>query len=80
MRLTSKGQVTIPKDLRERHGLAPGTEVEFVSDGTVLQLRRAWTAPTPDELESRLSGLEAAKDSWNGMTADEVMRLTRGDA
>jgi len=29
MRITSKGQVTIPKDIRERAGLLPNTEVEF---------------------------------------------------
>ena len=79
MRLTSKGQVTIPKELRSRHGLAPGTEVEFVSDGTVLQLRRAWTPPTPAAVEAMLDGLETACAHWNGMTSDEVMALTRGN-
>lgn len=30
MRITSKGQVTIPQDIREKHGLLPNTEVDFV--------------------------------------------------
>ena len=29
MRITSKGRVTIPQDIRERLGLLPNTEVEF---------------------------------------------------
>jgi len=33
-RIGSKGQVVIPKDLRDRTGLHPGTEVEFELDGT----------------------------------------------
>lgn len=79
MRLTSKGQVTIPKELRDRHGLTPGTEVEFVSDGHTLSLRRAWQPPTAAERAALIDGLKAARSSWNGMTADEVMQLTRGD-
>lgn len=30
MKMTEKGQVTIPKPLRERYGLVPGTEIRFV--------------------------------------------------
>ena len=30
MKITSKGQVTIPQDIREKHGLLPNTEVDFV--------------------------------------------------
>lgn len=30
MRITSKGQVTIPQAIREKHGLLPNTEVDFV--------------------------------------------------
>ena len=33
MRITTKGQVTIPQDIRERFGLLPHTEVEFVVEG-----------------------------------------------
>ena len=41
MRITSKGQVTIPADTRERAGLLPHTEVEFEYDGKVVRIRRA---------------------------------------
>jgi len=41
MRITSKGQVTIPVDIRERAGLLPHTEVEFEFDGKVVRIIRA---------------------------------------
>ena len=40
MRITSKGQVTIPVDIRDRAGLFPDTEVEFAFDGKVVTLRK----------------------------------------
>lgn len=40
MRITSKGQVTIPADIRAKAGLLPGTEVEFTFDGQVVTLRQ----------------------------------------
>ena len=41
MRITSKGQVTIPADLRAQAGLLPQTEVEFTFDGSAVRLSRA---------------------------------------
>ena len=41
MRITSKGQVTIPAEIRERAGLLPQTEVEFEFDGKVVRIVRA---------------------------------------
>lgn len=41
VRITSKGQVTIPADIRERAGLLPHTDVEFVFDGKALRIVRA---------------------------------------
>jgi AbrB family looped-hinge helix DNA binding protein len=38
MRITSKGQVTIPVDIRERAGLMPNTEVDFEFDGTAVRI------------------------------------------
>ena len=39
MRITSKGQVTIPIAIREKAGLLPNTEVEFEFDGKAVRLR-----------------------------------------
>ena len=41
MRITSKGQVTIPLAIREQAGLLPNTEVEFDFDGKAVRIRRA---------------------------------------
>ncbi|MBI3541259.1 MAG: AbrB/MazE/SpoVT family DNA-binding domain-containing protein [Deltaproteobacteria bacterium] len=38
MRLTSKGQITIPKKLRDRFGLGPDVEVEVVEEGNTLRV------------------------------------------
>jgi AbrB family looped-hinge helix DNA binding protein len=84
MRITSKGQVTIPQELRERYGFTPGTEVEFEADDGVLRLKRTWVPPTPEEIEAHTEQLEKAREEWakgpyGGMTTDEIMQLTRGD-
>jgi AbrB family looped-hinge helix DNA binding protein len=40
-RVGAKGQVVIPKDLRERAGLVPGADVEFVLDGRTVNIKAA---------------------------------------
>jgi AbrB family looped-hinge helix DNA binding protein len=47
--LTAKGQIVIPAEIRARHELTPGTQVEFVDDGGVIRLlvRRRMTASDP---------------------------------
>ena len=39
-KITSKGQVTIPKDVRERLGLRPGDEIEFVEEGGRFRVQK----------------------------------------
>ena len=46
MRITSKGQVTIPQAIREQLGLHPKTEVEFVVERGAAMLRPKRGAPT----------------------------------
>lgn len=73
MRLTSKGQVTIPQAIRETTGITPGTEVEFaVLDGAVL-IRRAPAPGAGAELVARLRGGGDVP-----LTTDQIMELTRG--
>ena len=73
MRITQKGQVTIPQHLREKLGLLPYTEVEFLLEGDRLYVRKK-------EGES-LRGTELVKHmrgrSTSGMSTEEIMRLTR---
>ena len=49
MRVTEKGQVTIPKTIRDRLGIGPGSEVDFVDKGTGVELVRADVGLDRDE-------------------------------
>lgn len=75
MRITTKGQVTIPQDIREKLGLLPETDVEFEIDGNSVRIRKARSKPgrRGDKLLSRLMGSGTSK-----LTTDEIMALTRG--
>jgi AbrB family looped-hinge helix DNA binding protein len=73
MKITSKGQVTIPQEIRERMGLLPDTEVEFVVRGNVVQLVKARASSRGARVVAAIRG--RAK---SGMSTDEIMRLTRG--
>lgn len=75
MRVTSKGQVTIPIEIRERLGIFPGSEVEFELDGDSARLRKAGESGRGAALVAHLRG--HLKDS--GWTTDELMALTRGE-
>lgn len=74
MKVTTKGQVTIPREVREQAGIFPGSEVEFVraGDGRVY-LRKAAGKGRGKALVERLRGKGSVK-----MTTDQIMALTRG--
>ena len=74
MRITSKGQVTVPVEVREKAGLLPNTEVEFVLRGNTVMLRKAGT---PSRRGKRLIALMRGKGAKR-MTTDQIMALTRG--
>lgn len=76
MRITSKGQVTIPIEIRRQAGLLPDTEVEFeVEDGNVVVRKAARaSAGRGHRLIESLRG--RAQAAW---TTDEIMALTRGE-
>ena len=74
MRITQKGQVTIPQEIRERLGLLPNCEVEFEIDGDSVRLRKAKGTRTRGEaLIARLRGRATTR-----MSTDQIMALTRG--
>jgi AbrB family looped-hinge helix DNA binding protein len=74
MRITSKGQVTIPQEIRERMGLLPETEVEFVVKGNVVQIVKA---PQSKSRGARIvRGIRGR--ATTKMSTDEIMKLTRG--
>lgn len=76
MKITSKGQVTIPKAMRDAFGLFPGTEVEFVSDENEIRVRKAKGGRRRGE--EVIKHLREAGKNYT-MTTEEVMRLTRGE-
>ncbi|HEY5788319.1 MAG TPA: AbrB/MazE/SpoVT family DNA-binding domain-containing protein [Microlunatus sp.] len=74
MRVTEKGQVTIPKELRDQLGIGAGTEVAFERSDDGIVLRKVSDGPSRGErLAERLRGRGDV-----AMTTDEIMALTRG--
>jgi AbrB family looped-hinge helix DNA binding protein len=73
-RLTSKGQVTIPKPVRDLLGIAPGDAVDFelARDGRIV-LVKVDGRPSVSRFEA-LRGRAGA-----GLSTDEIMTLTRGE-
>jgi len=75
MRITSKGQVTIPLAIRQATGLLPDCEVEFRVRGKKVILEKVSKQPLRGErVVRRLRG----RGSVN-MSTDEIMELTRGE-
>lgn len=77
MRITSKGQVTIPAEIRERAGLMPHTEVEFQYDGKMVRIVRA-SAPKTAGRGARLVGHLRGRGDV-ALSTDAIMALTRDD-
>lgn len=74
MRVSEKGQITIPKELRDALGIGAGTEVEFERDRDAIVVRKAAHRPTRGrQLVERLRGRGDVS-----MSTDEIMALTRG--
>ncbi|HEY3638615.1 MAG TPA: AbrB/MazE/SpoVT family DNA-binding domain-containing protein [Rhizomicrobium sp.] len=79
MRITSRGQVTIPARIREEAGFLPNTEVEFISAarGEVRLVKATKKVPRKSRGELLIEQLRGKGDV--AMTTDEIMALTRGD-
>jgi AbrB family looped-hinge helix DNA binding protein len=75
MRITSKGQVTIPIEVRQKAGLLPDTEVEFVVRGNTVIVRKAEKTPRRGRRLLTIMRGKAAKR----LSTDEIMALTRGN-
>ena len=75
MRITSKGQVTIPMHIREQLGLLPDTEVEFAIDRDAVRITKA-RQPTA---KSRARGVveQLRGRATSGLTTEQIMRMTR---
>ena len=78
MTLTSKGQVTIPQEIREELGLLPGTAVVFDVVGDSVRIRKAGRQHRGEALIARMraAGRRAGRPR---LSTDEIMALTRGE-
>jgi len=78
MRITTKGQVTIPQEIREELGLLPKTEVAFdVVDGEVRLRKARRSSGRLSRGDSVIQRLRAVRPS-NKLTTAEIMALMRG--
>jgi antitoxin PrlF len=73
MRVTSKGQVTIPIGIRRELGLHPNTEVVFEVAGKAARIRKVRPTGRGAKLVAHLKGRGAVR-----MSTDEILALTRG--
>ena len=75
MRLTAKGQVTIPQRLRQRYGLKPESEVvvEETTEGVLIKPAHS------DRLQKLKKAIRKTKGTATLFTSDELMRMTRGE-
>lgn len=74
MRVTTKGQVTIPLKIREKLGITPSTEVDFIEEGNRVILMKRKDQDGAVQKFKKLRGIATVK-----MTTDEIMKLTRAD-
>ncbi|WP_395709624.1 AbrB/MazE/SpoVT family DNA-binding domain-containing protein [Reyranella sp.] len=77
MRITAKGQVTIPQDVRERAGLMPGTDVEFEIEGGVVRRVKARAGGRRRTRGQKLVDSLRGRGDFK-MTTDEIVALMRG--
>jgi AbrB family looped-hinge helix DNA binding protein len=76
VRITSKGQVTIPAAIREQAGLLPETEVDIIFVDGVVQIVKAEHPHGQTRGERAVNLLRGTADG--GLTTDEIMAMTRG--
>ena len=78
MRITSKGQVTIPQHIREQAGFLPNTEVDFEVEGPAVKIVKAKQPKAMTRGELVIETLRRGRGDIR-MTTDEIMELTRGE-
>jgi len=73
--VTRKGQVTIPKKVRDHLGIKTGTALEFelAADGRIVLVKRSGKRGTRPSKFSRIRGTATVK-----LTTDQIMAMTRG--
>lgn len=75
MRVTSKGQVTIPIEVREKLGILPNTEVQFEVHGNSARLVKVPAKKAGGRGASAVARLRGSSDVK--MSTDQILALTR---
>jgi AbrB family looped-hinge helix DNA binding protein len=76
LRITSKGQITIPQEIREQCGLLPHTQVRFVVEGGRELIEKEPAAGSPGS--EGLQRLRRARLRTR-LSTDELLALSRGE-
>jgi len=74
MRVTTKGQVTIPQHIREKLGIVPTTDIDFVEEKDRVYIVKKMGPQNRSKKFKKLRGIATVR-----MTTDEIMALTRND-
>lgn len=74
MRVTTKGQVTIPQRIREKLGITSQSEVEFVEDRGRVFIRKVEGRGAVRDRFARYRGSATVR-----ISTEEILRLTRGE-
>jgi AbrB family looped-hinge helix DNA binding protein len=74
MKVSSKGQVTIPKHIRQILGITGASEIDFIEENGLVYLVKRKTSSTAPSNFAKLRGISTVK-----MTTEEIMTLTRAD-
>jgi AbrB family looped-hinge helix DNA binding protein len=79
MRITSKGQVTIPLAIREAAGLLPHTEVDFVYEDGEVKIRRTKVNLGESRGERLIRLLRGSGTANHELTTDEILNWSRSE-
>jgi len=80
MQVTEKGQVTIPKRLREAAGMLPGSQVAFSLDGGKIIMRKIGTGRDDRRKSLRTAAAKVRKSlnvPFRQMDSDDIMAFLR---
>lgn len=79
MRITSKGQVTIPQAIRDKAGLLPGTDVEFIYERGAVLLKPVKASQSKARMALERARGSANEPMFRGWTTDQIMAFLRGE-
>ena len=77
MRITSKGQVTIPAEIRERFGFMPNSSIDFIEEDEKVYIVKSANSAPSFAGENPFDYVRGKADK--GMSTEDIMKLTRSD-